>query len=138
MPLDPASAQPLVPVAVQAMSIGAFSMTDLHEHLIGLLRELNGENILLAQASIIILIPYLFWRTLGLSRWMPLGIVQIIAGVLLGPAIRGRAAPDLFNALFGQVVVNGQSVSRAGPIFALATIAVCLFGFLTGAETDKD
>jgi Kef-type K+ transport system membrane component KefB len=102
------------------------------------LQHMKLGNILLVQASIVILIPYLLWRTLQLGRWFPLGVIQIFAGVMLGPAIFGALAPDLFKSLFGVITLAGKTVNRADPILALATIAVCLFGFLAGADADKE
>lgn len=102
------------------------------------LTGLKPANMLLIQASIVILVPYLLWRPLQLGRWFPLGVVQIFTGVLLGPAILGALAPDLFKSLFGLVQVAGKTLNRADPIAALATIAVCLFGFLAGADADKE
>jgi Kef-type K+ transport system membrane component KefB len=106
--------------------------------LVQLLQGLKPANMLLVQACIVILIPYLLWRPLQLGRWFPLGVIQIFCGVLLGPAIFGALAPDLFKALFGTVEKGGQVINRADGIAALATIAVCLFGFLAGADADKD
>ncbi len=110
----------------------------MYAELIALLRGMKPANILLVQACIVILIPYLLWRTLALGRWFPLGVVQIFCGVLLGPALFGAFAPDLFQALFGVIQQGTKSVNRTDGIAALATIAVCLFGFLAGADADKE
>ena len=111
--------------------------------LIHTLEVMKPYNILLIQACIVILIPFLLWRTLKLSKFLPLGVVQIFAGVLLGPAIFGALFPDLFKVLFGtfELVKEGKvvgSIARADGISAVATIAVCLFGFLAGADADKN
>jgi Kef-type K+ transport system membrane component KefB len=108
------------------------------DDLIAFLQHMKLGNILLVQASIVILIPYLLWRTLQLGRWFPLGVIQIFAGVLLGPAVFGALSPKLFNSLFGVVTLGADKINRADPILALATIAVCLFGFLAGADADKE
>lgn len=106
--------------------------------LIAFLNNLKPANMLLLQASIVILVPYLLWRPLQLGRVFPLGVVQIFTGVLLGPAILGAVLPGLFQSLFGEVSVHGHAVNRADGIASLATIAVCLFGFLAGADADKE
>lgn len=103
-----------------------------------MLRAMKPANILLIQACIVILIPYLLWRTAQLGRWFPLGVVQIFCGVLLGPALFGAFAPELFQTLFGVVKQGEKLVNRTDGIAALATIAVCLFGFLAGADADKE
>lgn len=110
----------------------------MYEELLHLLQGLKPANMLLVQACIVILIPYLLWRPLQLGRWFPLGVIQIFCGVILGPAIFGALAPDLFKALFGVLEKGGQTINRADGIAALATIAVCLFGFLAGADADKE
>ena len=110
----------------------------MFEDFIFLLKGLKPPYMLLIQACIVILIPYVLWRTLDFGRWFPLGVIQIFAGVLLGPAIFGLFAPSLFEALFGTYSFAGKTVARADQIGALATIAVCLFGFLAGADADKE
>ena len=60
----------------------------MHE-IIEALNHLKPPYMILVQACIVLLIPYLLWRTAGLSKWVPLGVVQICSGVLLGPAIFG-------------------------------------------------
>lgn len=108
------------------------------DELMQLLRAMKPANILLIQACIVILIPYLLWRTMQLGRWFPLGVIQIFCGVLLGPALFGAFAPELFQALFGVIKQGEKLVNRTDGIAALATIAVCLFGFLAGADADKE
>lgn len=106
--------------------------------LIHALNHLKPPYMILVQASIVLLIPYLLWRTAGLSRWVPLGVIQILSGVLLGPAIFGALFPELFNALFGIVKENGAIIyKRNEGIGSVAFVAVCLFGFLAGADADK-
>lgn len=110
----------------------------MYADFIYLLKALKPPYMLLIQACIVILIPYLLWRTINLGKWFPLGVIQIFSGVLLGPSIFGLAFPDLFQALFGTFIYAGKPVVRADQIGALATIAVCLFGFLAGADADKE
>lgn len=114
----------------------------LMEFLIDALNHLKPPYMILVQASIVLLVPYLLWRTAGLSRWIPLGVIQILSGVLLGPAILGALAPDLFKALFQvsqYVDAAGKTVryDRIVGIGSVAFVAVCLFGFLAGADADK-
>ncbi|MBS0243456.1 MAG: cation:proton antiporter, partial [Proteobacteria bacterium] len=108
-------------------------------HVLDELRTIPPEYMILMQACIVVLIPYLLWRTAGLSRWVPLGVIQILSGVLLGPAIFGVFFPELFNALFGVIKTEAGSVKwvRTAAIQPVAFIAVCLFGFLAGADADK-
>ena len=133
----------------------------MYDALVHALNELKPPYILLVQACIVLFFPYALWRYLQLGRWFPLGVVQIFSGVLLGPAIFGgldqwlfSVPPDpskpihactnpdvkqLFNALFGVTCYHGNTVvNRAVGITSVAGIAVCLFGFLAGADADKE
>ena len=135
----------------------------MYSELVHLLQGLKPPYILLVQACIIVAFPYFLWRTLKLSNWFPLGVVQIFSGVLLGPSIFGAIdaaffnpapplfdpskavnactnpqARELFNAIFGTTCYKGALVNRVAGIGAVATIAVCLFGFLAGADADKE
>ena len=135
----------------------------MYSELVSLLQQLKPPYILLVQACIIVFFPYFLWRTLKLEKVFPLGVVQIFSGVLLGPSLFGYIdatflnpnsvfdatkainactnpdAKELFNALFGRTCSAGKEVvNRAAGIGAVATIAVCLFGFLAGTDADKD
>lgn len=135
----------------------------MYSSIVYLLQELKPPYILLIQACIIVAFPYFLWRTLHLGKIFPLGVVQIFSGVLLGPSIFGALdaaflnwsphfdpakpvnactnpqARELFNALFGTTCYHGnQIVNRAAGIGSVATIAVCLFGFLAGTDADKE
>jgi predicted membrane protein len=48
-------------------------------------------EIFLIAMTIIFSVPYLIWRLGGTDYYAPLVVVQIIAGILLGPGIMGRA-----------------------------------------------
>ncbi len=135
----------------------------MYSTIVHALQELKPPYILLVQASVIVFFPYFLWRICKLEKYFPLGVVQIFAGVLLGPSIFGALdaaflngsphfdaakaiqactnpdAKELFNALFGVTCYHGnQVVNRAAGIASVATIAVCLFGFLAGADADKE
>src|SRR5262249_8746563 len=46
---------------------------------------------------------------------------------------------ELFNALFGKTCYDGRDiVNRATGIGAVATVAVCMFGFVAGTDADKE
>jgi Kef-type K+ transport system membrane component KefB len=109
----------------------------MHFDLIAWLSHVKPQYMILLQGCIVLLIPYLLWRTAGLSRWVPLGVIQILAGVLLGPAIFGALFPDLFNSLFGVAKDGATTYQRNVGIGFVANVAVCLFGFLAGADADK-
>jgi Kef-type K+ transport system membrane component KefB len=51
---------------------------------------------------------------------------EMAAGILLGPSLLGKFAPELMNALF--------PVSSLGPLYALSQLGLVLFMFLVGLE----
>ena len=61
----------------------------MFDELMHMLRVMKPANILLIQACIVILIPYLLWRTMQLGRWFPHGgrniqiLIAILAGVII-------------------------------------------------------
>lgn len=99
----------------------AFGIVDMH---------LGTTSILLLQATVVLVVPFLFWWVFGLGRFLPLAVVQIFTGILLGPSIFGAAFPDAFGFLFSKDLLGG--------INALATVAVTLFAFRAGTEADHD
>ena len=135
----------------------------MYHWLVHLLQELKPQYILLVQACVIVFFPFFLWRICRLEKIFPLGVVQIFSGVLLGPSIFGLIdatwlnpsphfdpskaanactnpqARELFNALFGTTCYHGDTiVNRAAGIASVATIAVCLFGFIAGTDADKE
>lgn len=86
-----------------------------------------SENLLLAM-FVIFALPWAVWRALGGTVILPLVVVQIIAGVLLGPGVLGAWSPDVYQSLFRGEVIGG--------INAVAQWAVILFVFAAGLELD--
>lgn len=85
-------------------------------------------TLLLAQAVILIAGPWALWRLSGISRIAPLAVLQILTGVLLGPSVLGRIAPELQVGLF-----PADSVVRIG---AVAQLAVVFYSFVTGMHLE--
>lgn len=85
------------------------------------------ESFLLVLAAIFLL-PWLTWRLINADHWAPLVVVQIVAGILLGPGVAGALWPDIHSALFSPQVLTALS--------GLAWWAVILFVFLAGLELD--
>jgi Kef-type K+ transport system membrane component KefB len=82
----------------------------------------------LVAMAIIFAMPYLIWRGLRTDYYAPLVVVQIIAGVLLGPGILGKAFPDYYGSVFSAPVVAALN--------GIAWWAVMLFVFIAGIELD--
>lgn len=95
-----------------------------------LLNFKDPKFILLLQILVVVGIPLILWRYLGLRRAFPLAIIQIFVGIVLGESIFGAAWPDAFKYLFGPPAV------KLG-VGTLAQVAVVLFVFLAGCEADR-
>lgn len=116
--------------------------------------HITPKTILFLQALVVIGVPLLIWRfgavpyglarksaggdsssSGGRFRWLaihaffPLAIVQIFAGVLLGPSVFGRMWPEGFNYLFRPELLF--------TINTIANIAIVLLVFIAGCETDR-
>ncbi|WIT10534.1 cation:proton antiporter [Paucibacter sediminis] len=89
---------------------------------------MNTTEIFLIAMAIIFTVPYLVWRLGGTDYFAPLVVVQIIAGILLGPGVLGRAYPDYYQFVFNAQVV--QSLN------GIAWWAVMLFVWIAGIELD--
>ncbi len=86
-----------------------------------------SESLLLA-LLVIFTLPWAVWRAFGGTLTLPLVVVQIVGGILLGPGVLGALAPAVYGALFRGEVITG--------INALAQWAVMLFVFVAGLELD--
>jgi Kef-type K+ transport system membrane component KefB len=89
---------------------------------------MTPELIFLAQALVILVLPVAVWRVLYLRGVVPLVVVQILVGVALGPTLFGRLAPEFFHLFFNPATLT--------PLWGVASIAVLLFGFITGLHLE--
>ena len=85
-------------------------------------------EIFLIAMAIIFTVPYLIWRLGRTDYWVPLVVVQIIAGILLGPGVMGAAFPDYYNFVFNPQVI--QSLN------GIAWWTVMIFVWIAGVELD--
>ena len=83
---------------------------------------------LLAALLLIFTVPYVLWRLIGKDDLLPLVVIQILLGIVLGPGIAGVIAPGHYQSLFTPQVITGLN--------AIATWAVMLFVCLAGIEID--
>lgn len=77
---------------------------------------------------VIFTVPWLVWRLGRTERWAPLVVVQIVAGIVLGPGVLGAMAPTLHAQIFTAEVI--------GHLDGIAAWSVMLFVFLAGIELD--
>lgn len=89
---------------------------------------LTPALLFLAQALLLIAGPFLVWRLAGARHVAPMVVIQILAGIALGPSLLGRLAPDLWAILFAPAAL--------APLSGLALMAVLFFAFLTGLHLD--
>ncbi len=85
--------------------------------------------VFITEGAILVALPYLAWRYLGLRYMAPLAVVQIIAGLALGPSVLGIIAPDFQHWLFPD--------ANLAKLSGVATISVVLFTFLTGMHLEE-
>ena len=85
------------------------------------------ELFLIAMA-VIFAVPYLVWRLARTDSWAPLVVVQIVAGILLGPGVLGKALPELHAAVFTAPVITALN--------GVAWWAVMMFVMIAGIELD--
>lgn len=90
--------------------------------------DMSTTEIFLIAMLIIFSLPYLIWRIGKTDYYAPLVVVQIIAGILLGPGILGAIYPDYYTFVFNPQVV--QSLN------GIAWWAVMLFVMIAGIELD--
>ena len=89
---------------------------------------MSTTEIFLIAMAIIFTVPYLVWRLSDIDYYAPLVVVQIIAGILLGPGVLGKFFPDYYTFVFSAPVV--QSLNGIG------WWAVMVFVCIAGIELD--
>ena len=89
---------------------------------------MNTTEKFLIAMGIIFSVPYLFWRVARIDFYAPLVVIQIITGILLGPAVLGQALPTYYSAGFTPEVIHALN--------GIAWWAVMIFVMLAGIELD--
>lgn len=91
---------------------------------------MNTTELFLIAMAIILTVPYLIWRLGRTDYYAPLVVVQIIAGILLGPGVLGRWYPEYYAFVFNPAVVQALN--------GIAWWAVMLFVMIAGVELDLE
>ena len=89
---------------------------------------MSATEVFLIAIGIIFTIPYLIWRVGRTEYYAPLVVVQIIAGILLGPGILGKVFPDYYAFVFPPPVVQALD--------GIALWGVMIFVWIAGIELD--
>ena len=89
---------------------------------------MNTTELFLVAMLIVFTLPYLVWRLGRTEYWAPLVVVQIIAGILLGPGVLGSLLPGYYQAVFTPTVITALN--------GVAWWAVMLFVWIAGIELD--
>ena len=84
-------------------------------------------KLLFLQMAVVLIATRLVAAAFRLIR-QPEVLGEMTAGILLGPSLLGRIAPELANGLF--------PTSSLGPLYALSQIGLVLFMFIVGLEVD--
>jgi Kef-type K+ transport system membrane component KefB len=82
----------------------------------------------LVAVAIIFAVPFLVWRLARTDYYAPLVVVQIVAGIVLGPGVLGAVLPGYYATVFDPAVI--------GALNGIAWWAVMLFVLLAGLELD--
>ena len=69
---------------------------------------------LLVLAALLVLLPWALWRIQALRRVAPLAVIQIMAGIALGPSLFGRVAPEWHAAVFSPPVLAASPLKALG------------------------
>lgn len=89
---------------------------------------MSTSEVFLIAMTIILTVPYLVWRLGRTEYYAPLVVVQIVAGILLGPGVLGAVLPDYYKFVFTPQVISQLN--------GIAQWAVMLFVWVAGIELD--
>jgi Kef-type K+ transport system membrane component KefB len=87
---------------------------------------MSVTELFLIAMLIIFTIPYLLWRIFKMQYYAPLVVIQIVAGILLGPGVLGAVLPDYYRFIFHPQVVQALN--------GIAWWAVMVFVWVAGIE----
>lgn len=76
------------------------------------------------QALLVVGLPYFLWRICRMRKVLPMVVVQILVGIVLGHSVFGQLSPQWWSVLFGP--------AQLSMLAGLQWLAVTLFCFLTG------
>jgi Kef-type K+ transport system membrane component KefB len=83
---------------------------------------------LLLQCLLFIPLPFILFAAFKSRRIVPLAVLQVLVGIVMGPSVFGQVSPEMFGAIFPPEMVK--------PLRGISVIAVLLFAFITGLHLD--
>jgi Kef-type K+ transport system membrane component KefB len=92
------------------------------------IESMNSGFIFLLQVLTVVVLPLAVLHVSRLKGFVPLVVVQILVGIVLGPSLFGRIAPEYYQLLF-----NSQALSQ---LSGIASVAVLFFGLISGLHLD--
>lgn len=92
--------------------------------------HLPPEGMFIIQAVTLIGLPFFIWKFKMVNKFIPLVVIQITMGIILGPSILGKFFPAAFDTIFAAKTLPALN--------GLAWLALILFGFLTGLHLDTE
>jgi Kef-type K+ transport system membrane component KefB len=92
------------------------------------MHTVTTTELFLVAMALIFAVPWLVWRLGRTDYWAPLVVVQIVAGILLGPGVLGKALPAVYATVFDKPVIAALN--------GIAWWAVMLFVMIAGIELD--
>lgn len=85
---------------------------------------MNPVSLFFMQACLVVGTPILLWRGLRMGGIVPLVVMQIVGGIMLGPSLLGALWPEQWQQMFGP--------QKLAALSGLQWMAVVLFAFLSG------
>ena len=92
------------------------------------MHAMTTTEIFLLAMLVIFTVPYALWRLARTDYWAPLVVVQIVAGILLGPGVLGSWFPEYYAFVFSPDVIMALN--------GIAWWGVMLFVWIAGIELD--
>ncbi|MDO9420318.1 MAG: cation:proton antiporter [Herminiimonas sp.] len=92
------------------------------------MHAVTTTEVFLIAMLLIFSVPFLIWRIFKTDYYAPLVVVQIMAGIVLGPGVLGAMYPDYFKFVFSPTIIHSLN--------GIAWWAVMIFVMIAGIELD--